>query len=101
MSGKWPDDAQAVRRVRAAFSIKIAECLKTQCGLTTQAFPNHVDVLKEGFVFRLKIAYQREPMLLRQRIMPDGMIKSVDCKEAQSLERATNYLPRLTSYLHG
>lgn len=101
LSGKWPDDAQAVRRVRAAFSIKVAECLRTQCGLTTQAFQNHVDVMKDGFVFRLRIAYQREPALLRQCTMPDGMIKSVDCKEARSLERETNHLPKLTSYLHG
>lgn len=101
LSGKWPDDTQAIRRVRAAFSIKIAECLKTQCGLVAQAFPNHVDVLKDGFVFRLRVAYQREPALLRQCVMPDGMVKIVDCKEALILEKETNQLPKLTSFLHG
>lgn len=101
LSGKWPEDAQAVRRVRAAFSIKIAGSLQTQCGLTTQAFPNHVDVLKDGFVFRLRVAYQREPALLRQCIMPDGLVKVVDCKEAQVLEKEIIHIPRITSYLHG
>lgn len=101
MSGKWPDDAQAVRRVRAAFSIKIAECLQSQCGLVAQAYPDHVDVLKDGYVFRLRVAYQREPALLRQCVMPDGMIKVVDCREAQVLEKENNHLPKLTSFLHG
>ncbi|XP_034245395.1 nucleolar protein 6 isoform X2 [Thrips palmi] len=101
LSGKWPDDAQAVRRVRTAFAIQIAESLRTQCGLTTQAFPNYVDVVKDGFVFRLRVAYQREPALLRQFVMPDGMVKIVDNKEAQILEREINYLPKITSFLHG
>lgn len=101
LSGKWPDDAQAVRRVRTAFSIQIAESLRTQCGLTTQAFPNYVDVVKDGFVFRLRVAYQREPALLRQFVLPDGMIKIVDNKEAQALEREINYLPKITSSLNG
>lgn len=101
LSGKWPDDAQAVRRVRAAFNIKIANSLRKECGLTTQAFPNYVDIIKEGYVFRLRVAYQREPALLRQLVLPDGMMTTVDCKEAQSLEKETIHAPKLTSYLHG
>lgn len=45
-SGKWPDDLCAVRRIKAAFCIKIAESLSKQFHLTVQPFPDCLHVLK-------------------------------------------------------
>ena len=46
LSGKWPDDLCAVRRIKAAFCIKIAERLSKQFHLTVQPFPDCLHVLK-------------------------------------------------------
>ena len=46
LSGKWPDDLCAVRRLKAAFYIKIAERLSKQFHLTVQPFPDCLHVLK-------------------------------------------------------
>lgn len=46
LSSKWPDDLQAVRRIKAAFYVKIAELMSNQLKLSSQAYPEYVDVLK-------------------------------------------------------
>lgn len=48
LSGKWPDDLSAIRRIKAAFYIKIAESLSKQFHLTIQPFPDCLHVLKVG-----------------------------------------------------
>ena len=48
-SGKWPEDTDAVKRLKAAFHIKLGETLRTQYQLTNSVFPTHVDVLKVSY----------------------------------------------------
>ncbi|XP_075416145.1 nucleolar protein 6 [Tenrec ecaudatus] len=100
-SGQWPQDAEAVRRVRAAFQLRLAEILTQQHGLQCRATATHTDVLKDGFVFRVRVAYQREPQLLREMRSPEGMITLRDTPTSLRLERDTKQLPLLTSALHG
>lgn len=45
-SGKWPDELEAFRKTKAAFHIQIAECLRKQYDLVTNANLSHVDVYK-------------------------------------------------------
>jgi len=45
-SGKWPDDVQAIDRLKCAFLIRIGQLLKDQFGLVVQAFPRYLDVCK-------------------------------------------------------
>ena len=45
-SGKWPDDLMAIQHIKAAFHIRLAELLRTECSLVTAAAPKHVDVHK-------------------------------------------------------
>ncbi len=50
-SGKWPEDAASVKRLKAAFHIKLGELLEkqfTEKKLTTSVFPEYVDVFKVG-----------------------------------------------------
>ncbi|XP_077004029.1 nucleolar protein 6 [Tamandua tetradactyla] len=100
-SGQWPQDAEAVRRVRAAFQLRLAELLSQQHGLQCRATATHTDVLKNGFVFRVHVAYQREPQILREMRSPEGMISRRDTPASLRLERDTRQLPLLTSALHG
>uniref|UniRef100_A0A7N5JW19 Nucleolar protein 6 n=1 Tax=Ailuropoda melanoleuca TaxID=9646 RepID=A0A7N5JW19_AILME len=100
-SGQWPQDAEAIRRVRAAFQLRLAELLTQQHGLQCRATATHTDVLKDGFVFRVRVAYQREPQILREMRSPEGMISLRDTPASLRLERDTRHLPLLTSALHG
>ncbi|XP_013378402.1 PREDICTED: nucleolar protein 6 [Chinchilla lanigera] len=100
-SGHWPQDAAAVRRVRAAFQLRLAELLAQQHGLRCRAAAAHTDVLKDGFVFRIRVAYQREPQILREVQSPEGVVSLRDTPAALRLERDTKHLPLLTSALHG
>lgn len=101
LSGKWPDDLCAVRRIKAAFYIKVAESLSKQFHLTVQPFPDRLHVLKDGFVFRLHVAHPREISLLKEIITPEGVTKYRDTEESLALEKSIVHLPKLTSSLHG
>ncbi|EPQ03522.1 Nucleolar protein 6 [Myotis brandtii] len=100
-SGQWPQDAEAIRRVRAAFQLRLAELLTQQHGLQCRATATHTDVLKDGFVFRIRVAYQREPQILKEMRSPEGMISLRDTPASLRLEKETKQLPLLTSALHG
>ncbi|XP_051923336.1 nucleolar protein 6 [Hippocampus zosterae] len=100
-SGKWPHDRLAIRHIRAAFHIRLGELLKMQHNYTCRPCATHLDVLKDGFVFRIQVAYHREPQVLRERVTPEGLLIVRDNEEAQILEMNTIHKPLLTSTLHG
>ncbi|XP_061117793.1 nucleolar protein 6 isoform X2 [Conger conger] len=100
-SGKWPQDHLAIRHIKAAFHIRLGELLHTQHQYTCHACPTHLDVCKEGLVFRVQVAYHREPQVLREVVTPEGMLCYRDNPEAQALELETVHKPYLTSTLHG
>ncbi|XP_068622458.1 nucleolar protein 6 [Battus philenor] len=99
-SGKWPGDLEAFRCLKAAFHIQIADRLTKQYSLPTQPYPTHLDVLKHGYVFRLKIAHSKEITLLR-REMENGVVKHKESEESLSLQCETMLLPRLRGAMHG
>nr|CAD7404931.1 unnamed protein product [Timema cristinae] len=101
LSKKWPNDLEAVRRIKAAFHIEVAKCLSQQCGLTAQPYPNFVDVLKSGFVFRLRLAYPREVGLLKKHVTPHGVTTYVDTDESRDLEKDIVHIPTITGAVHG
>ncbi|XP_034171311.2 nucleolar protein 6 Mat89Ba [Osmia lignaria lignaria] len=100
-SGKWPDELEAFRKTKAAFHIQIAECLRKQYNLVTNANLSHVDVYKDGFAFRLRVAHQKEIGCLKQQVTEDGVIQYKDNDESIELENKLFELPKLTSALHG
>lgn len=99
-SGKWPEELEAIRKTKAAFHIQIAECLRTQYESAVQANPSYVDVYQDGFVFRLRVAHQKEIALMKQ-VKEDGVIKYRDNEESIELENKLFHLPKLSSALHG
>ncbi|XP_061469328.1 nucleolar protein 6 isoform X2 [Rhineura floridana] len=100
-SGQWPQDKEAIKRVKAAFQVRLAELLHQQHRLLCRPSPTHTDVYKDGYVFRLQVAYHREPQILKEVVTPTGMLTHQDTKESQRLEMETLHLPFLTSSLHG
>ncbi|XP_066272586.1 nucleolar protein 6-like [Branchiostoma lanceolatum] len=100
-SGKWPEEADAIKRVKAAFHIKLGELLHKQHGLVTSAATGHVDIAMAGFVFRLVIAYHREVNILKLERTAEGLLRERDNETSRQLERDTVMLPKLTSALHG
>ncbi|KAM6944800.1 nucleolar protein 6 [Lycodopsis pacificus] len=100
-SGKWPHDRFAIRHIRAAFHIRLGELLKKHHNYTCRPCPAHLDVWKDGLVFRIQVAYHREPQVLRESVNAEGLLVVRDNEEAQALEMATMHKPLLTSTLHG
>nr|XP_033814077.1 nucleolar protein 6 [Geotrypetes seraphini] len=58
-------------------------------------------LLKDGYVFRLQVAYHREPLLMKESITPEGMMKYQDTEESLQLEMEILHLPYLSGTLHG
>ena len=50
-SGQWPDDIDAIQRVKAAFLLKIASLLRNECQLPSVANTKYIDVLKVSGTF--------------------------------------------------
>lgn len=65
------------------------------------SFLCHISFPQDGFVFRIRVAYQREPQILKEVRSPEGMISMRDTPASLRLERDTRLLPLLTSALHG
>uniref|UniRef100_A0A7M4FBZ1 Nucleolar protein 6 n=1 Tax=Crocodylus porosus TaxID=8502 RepID=A0A7M4FBZ1_CROPO len=100
-SGQWPQDKEAIKRIKAAFHLQLAELLSQQHHFLCRPAASHTDVYKDGYVFRLQVAYHREPQILKEVVTPEGMLKYRDTEESQQLELETLHLPYLTSCLHG
>ncbi|KAL0279673.1 UNVERIFIED_CONTAM: hypothetical protein PYX00_001178 [Menopon gallinae] len=99
-TNKWPQDLGAINRLRTAFYLKISQLLTTQCNLLTKAFTDRLEVLKEGYVFNLKIFCPTEIGILK-KITEDGVVKYRDNESSLALEKQTVLLPKLSSALHG
>ncbi|XP_063894917.1 nucleolar protein 6 [Helicoverpa armigera] len=99
-SGKWPGEIHAFRCLKAAFHLQIAERLATQYSLPTQAYPTHIDVLKDGLVFRLEIGHPKEITLLK-RELENGVVKFRESEESVKLQCDIVLMPRLRGALHG
>ncbi|XP_045501152.1 nucleolar protein 6 [Colias croceus] len=99
-SGKWPGEIEAFRCLKAAFHLQISDRITQQYTLPSQAYPTHIDVMKNGLAFRLEIAHPKEITLLR-REMENGVVKFKESEDSLRLQCETVLLPRLRSALHG
>ncbi|XP_025078491.1 nucleolar protein 6-like isoform X2 [Pomacea canaliculata] len=100
-SGKWPEDLEAICRLKAAYYVKLGQILAACHQLMVDVSPTHLDVLKDGFVFRLKLGLTREIGVLRLMQNHDGMSRMEDTPEALALEAEITTLPHLTGWLQG
>lgn len=92
-SGAWPDDVQAIRAVRAAFYIHLAQLINQHLSWQTQVTVEFLDVWCEGFVFRLHIHHERELVLLERADLTSAV--------ARRLRKRQVLRPLHNSTLHG
>lgn len=52
-AGRWPADEAAFRKTKAALGCQLAEALGSSFGASASASEECVDVLSDGFAFRL------------------------------------------------
>ena len=45
-SGKWPEEVNAIDKVKTAFYVHIAKALKEKKGMVASPTKNHLDILK-------------------------------------------------------
>lgn len=57
ISGKWPEELEAIRKTKAAFHIQIAECLRKQYQLKAQANPSYINVYQVRIIMINIIEY--------------------------------------------
>lgn len=53
VTGKWVDDLEAFKKMKAALGVQLAQALETSFGLDAEASQDYVDVLTDGFAIRL------------------------------------------------
>ena len=51
--GKWADDPEAFKKMKAALGVQLAQALESSFGLDAEASEEYVDVLTDGFAIRL------------------------------------------------
>ncbi|XP_076032769.1 nucleolar protein 6 Mat89Ba [Oratosquilla oratoria] len=96
VSGKWPDDIKAVQAVKAQFYLEMAKQLSKH-QVETQASPQHLYIIWEGYIFRIEIGYRKEIYLRRLVENPEGDYKEQDTESSMQLEKRLEMIPRLTS----
>ena len=103
-SGKWPDELEAMKRIKAAFYIEIAKQMDSQFPSTkVYAFTDCVEILKNKMLYRLKIVHPKEVALAKQEISAANNLTKLYKTNAASLmlEFEGSVMPKMTSALHG
>ncbi|XP_044728084.1 nucleolar protein 6 [Chrysoperla carnea] len=103
LSGKWPQDLQALRHLKAAFYLKIAKQLETGHKIKCFVHTKYLDVVHDDWVFRLYLLITKEIGLMKKIVDTDeaGLVKYRDTEESLQMERQLIHLPKLTSALLG
>lgn len=69
-SGKWPDDPTAFAKTKAALGLQLANALETAHGYKTIGSEECVDVLVDGYAFRLLFYSARDEAMLAKAQQP-------------------------------
>lgn len=103
-SGKWPDNVDAMKRIKAAFYIEISKKMSSKYPSTAiQVMPDCVEILKDKFVFKLKIIHPKEIALAKEEISSKNNLTKFYKENEESIQLEFNnvLLPKLNSFLHG
>lgn len=126
-SGKWPDDVDAIAKIKTSFYIYISKALREEKGILSSPTAEYLDILKvythytpshftppntsstplhshsqNGYVFRVRIHYHRELLLLKDAVgKATGLEEARLKRRLRDTERELISLPLLTSRLNG
>ncbi|KNC25568.1 hypothetical protein FF38_12937 [Lucilia cuprina] len=98
-SGKWPGELTALRALKTAFYIQIAELVQEKYKLICRVTYDGVLILKQGYCFNLEIAHPKEVGLLKKEKTDKGITTHIDCAESIALEKRHYILPKVTGAL--
>ncbi|KAL4426966.1 hypothetical protein ABPG77_009527 [Micractinium sp. CCAP 211/92] len=71
-SGKWPDHPEAFQKMKAAVGCQLAQLMHQTLGMDAQASEDYVDVLTDGFAFRLLLATERDAAMQQKALQLSG-----------------------------
>ncbi|CAM6124508.1 unnamed protein product [Calypogeia fissa] len=74
-SGRWPDDPVAIQKTKVAFCLQIADSMQQKWGISCIAAEDAVDLLMQGFAFRLSILYDKDPTNLNKERIASSLVK--------------------------
>jgi U3 small nucleolar RNA-associated protein 22 len=72
-SGRWPDDVAAYAKAKAAVGVELAQALRGGFGMDVAAAEGYVDVLTDGFAFRLVLAGERDGAMQHKALAAAGL----------------------------
>lgn len=72
-SGKWPTDPEAFNKMKAAVGVQLAQSLHSGLGINANATEDYVDVMMEGFVFRLRLYTERDNIIQQNVLREAGL----------------------------
>ena len=72
-SGKWPNEPEAFNKMKAAVGTQLAQSLQTNLGIYAMATEDYVDIMSEGFVFRLRLYTDRDSIIQRKVLKDAGL----------------------------
>lgn len=91
---------QAIRNIKTAFYLKIADLLDKQ-QILSSVTPDYLDIYYEGLLFRYRIYHPKEVSFLKKDATTDGIVVYRETKESMDLEAALNVLPKIQGALKG
>ncbi|GJW21174.1 nucleolar protein 6 [Tanacetum coccineum] len=94
-SGHWPMDDMAIEKTKAAFLLRIGECLQKQHGIKYCPSEEGVDVFLSGYVYRLKILHERGLDLL------NGQAESYQVKRVSPTDKYLFLRSQHSSMING
>ena len=100
-SGKWPDEIDCIKHLKAAFYLKIVQQLRETQGLAAYPKLNYCDIVYKGFIFRISVYTMSELLCLKTSLNEHGIRCQAESKESIEYEKNMIYIPKLTNYLHG
>jgi len=72
-SGRWPDGPAAFAKMKAALGVQLADTLHSGFGIPASAAEDYVDVLYDGFAFRLVLHTERDGAMQKMLLTAHGM----------------------------
>ncbi|KAG6557753.1 hypothetical protein Mapa_000520 [Marchantia paleacea] len=72
-SGRWPDDPVAIQKTKLAFCLNIADSMQLKWGVYCVASEDAVDILMDGFAFRLSILYEKDRTLINKERLASSL----------------------------
>ncbi|CAG0892048.1 unnamed protein product [Darwinula stevensoni] len=98
-SGKWPDDVEAIRRLKAAFYVELSKRLrKSRC--LCHALPDRLWIVLARFVFELRVTFAGEATVHQKERDSTGFLRLRETPESRAVTKDTVAKPYLSSALH-